>query len=210
MEGPHAEALTRIVLLKKLYPNNLMACAGLCFFFCLRGDENHHVTMATNQPSSLLCSKHFDFKYFNSLDAKGQAGLLQCCRSGIENPDSGMGLYAMQPADYDTYKPYFRNVLAAYHRVSPDAKHVNNWSLAGVEGLPADGAHGPDRRPAGVAGGWAPSVASPGNQATLTTTAMLPCCCVQASSTWPSWACPRCRCACAWAATWPPSRCPAP
>ena len=30
-------------------------------------------------------------------------------------------------------------VLADYHRVGEDAKHVNNWSLAGVEGLPKDG-----------------------------------------------------------------------
>jgi hypothetical protein len=30
-------------------------------------------------------------------------------------------------------------VLADYHKVSEDAKHVNNWSLEGVEGLPEDG-----------------------------------------------------------------------
>ncbi len=33
--------------------------------------------------------------------------MLQICRSGIENPDSGMGCYAMQPADYDRFKPFF-------------------------------------------------------------------------------------------------------
>ena len=30
-------------------------------------------------------------------------------------------------------------MLAAYHKVGEDAKHVNNWSLEGVEGLPEDG-----------------------------------------------------------------------
>lgn len=30
-------------------------------------------------------------------------------------------------------------MLADYHGVAEDAKHVNNWSLEGVEGLPEDG-----------------------------------------------------------------------
>jgi len=84
-------------------------------------------------------AKHFDLEYFNSLSDEDKAGLLQCCRSGIENPDSGMGCYAMQPADYDKFKPFFSKVLADYHGVDVSAKHVNNWSLEGVEGLPEDG-----------------------------------------------------------------------
>lgn len=45
----------------------------------------------------------------------------------------------MNPDDYDSFKPYFKKVLAEYHKVSEDAQHVNNWELQGVEGLPADG-----------------------------------------------------------------------
>lgn len=30
-------------------------------------------------------------------------------------------------------------VLADYHNVSASAQHVNDWSLAGVDGLPEDG-----------------------------------------------------------------------
>lgn len=48
--------------------------------------------------------------YFESLSDADKKGLLQCCRSGIENPDSGMGCYAMQPADYDRFKPFFSKV----------------------------------------------------------------------------------------------------
>lgn len=84
-------------------------------------------------------AKYFDLEYFNSLDEHHKDGLLKCCRSGIECSDSGMGCYAMQPADYDTYLPFFGKVLADYHKVPESAVHVNNWSLAGVEGLPADG-----------------------------------------------------------------------
>jgi hypothetical protein len=49
-----------------------------------------------------------------------------------------MGCYAMNPDDYDLFKPYFKKVLAEYHGVSEDAHHVNNWSLDGVEGILED------------------------------------------------------------------------
>ena len=49
-----------------------------------------------------------------------------------------MGCYAMNPTDYDVYKPFFSKVLAGYHGVAEDAKHENNWDLASVDGLPED------------------------------------------------------------------------
>jgi creatine kinase len=84
-------------------------------------------------------TKYFDLKYFDSLSDEDKAELLHIVRSGIENPDSGMGCYAMHPSDYDKFKPFFAKVIADYHKVSEDAKHVNDWNLKGVEGLPADG-----------------------------------------------------------------------
>jgi creatine kinase len=65
--------------------------------------------------------------------------LLKIIKSGLDNQDSNMGCYAMNPDDYDTFKPFFQKVLSEYHKVSEDAKHVNNWDLQGVEGLPANG-----------------------------------------------------------------------
>jgi creatine kinase len=85
-------------------------------------------------------AKHFDVDYYNGLGSdEEKAALLQCCKSGLENHDSSMGVYAMQPADYDRFKPFFSKVLADYHGVAEDAKHTNNWDLTGVEGLPEDG-----------------------------------------------------------------------
>eukprot|EP00919_Chromeraceae_sp_WS-2016_P004136 GHVR01009915.1.p1 GENE.GHVR01009915.1~~GHVR01009915.1.p1 ORF type:complete len:403 (+),score=106.40 GHVR01009915.1:170-1210(+) len=84
-------------------------------------------------------AKHFDAMYYMTLSDEDKKKLIKCCRSGIDNRDSGMGCYAMQPEDYDKFKPFFKKVLADYHKVSEDAKHVNNWSLEGVEGLPEDG-----------------------------------------------------------------------
>jgi protein-arginine kinase len=83
--------------------------------------------------------KHFDFDYFDTLDEAKKERLLVIAKSGIMNPDSGMGCYAMAPDDYDTFKPFFKKVLADYHSVSEDAQHVNDWTLAGVEGLPEGG-----------------------------------------------------------------------
>ena len=84
-------------------------------------------------------AKHIDPDYYLSLSDDLKAELRKCLNSGIMNPDSSMGCYAMQPADYDRFKPFFAKVLADYHGVAEDAKHTNNWDLSGVEGLPEDG-----------------------------------------------------------------------
>jgi len=82
----------------------------------------------------------FDMDYFKSLPENEQAELLRCCNSGIENADSCMGCYAMNPTDYDKYNKFFRPALEMYHKVNlNEKKHVNDWNLKGVEGLPADG-----------------------------------------------------------------------
>jgi protein-arginine kinase len=86
-----------------------------------------------------ICLNTFDVTYFNSLSDDLKPDFIKCLASGIENPDSGMGCYACQPADYDRFKPFFSKALAKYHKVAEDAKHVNNWSLDGVEGLPEGG-----------------------------------------------------------------------
>jgi hypothetical protein len=87
-------------------------------------------------PAQIAC---FDFDYFNSLAPALQARMLTCAKSGIDNPDSGMGAYAIQPDDYDVLTPYLDACIRKYHKVPAGQKHVNDWSLDGVEGLPADG-----------------------------------------------------------------------
>jgi len=106
--GDHAEALARIAIMKKLYPDN-------------------------------LAIKYWNYDYFNSLNEEDKLALLAVARSGIENPDSGMGMYAMQPQDYDRFKPYMDAVIRDYHKVPAGEAHVTDWNLKGVKGLPADG-----------------------------------------------------------------------
>jgi creatine kinase len=51
-----------------------------------------------------------------------------------------MGCYAMNPKDYDEFSHFFKKALAQYHKVDLSVnKHKNNWSLAGVAGLPESG-----------------------------------------------------------------------
>ena len=65
---------------------------------------------------------------------------MSCCKSGIDNPDSAMGCYAYQPGDYDEFNNFFKRALELYHKVDlSKTKHVNNWDLSGVEGLPKSG-----------------------------------------------------------------------
>ena len=51
-----------------------------------------------------ICLNTFDPAYFASLSDELKPAFLKCLNSGIENPDSGMGVYACQPDDYDRFK----------------------------------------------------------------------------------------------------------
>lgn len=86
-----------------------------------------------------LAIKFFNESYFNSLSIDKKKQLLKIMASGIENADSGMGCYAMNPSDYEEFAPYLDPIIRAYHKVPASAKQVNNWNLSGIEGLPADG-----------------------------------------------------------------------
>jgi creatine kinase len=86
-----------------------------------------------------LMAKHFSVDYYNSLTPEKKALLLKCCKSGYENPDSGMGLYAMSPTDYDDFTEYFDVVIRDYHKINGNLQHINNWDISGVEGLPKNG-----------------------------------------------------------------------
>jgi len=82
----------------------------------------------------------FDKKYYDTLTDVNKIRLLTCCLSGVVNPDSCMGCYAMNPKDYDDFSPFYKKALSMYHKVDLNVKkHQNNWSLKGVAGLPDDG-----------------------------------------------------------------------
>jgi len=96
-------------------------------------------SIKTSNPDNIMAAA-FDEEYFNTLSAEDQAQLLRCCNSGIQNPESCMGCYAMNPTDYDKFYNFFKPALEKYHKVNlSEKKHINDWNLKGVEGLPSDG-----------------------------------------------------------------------
>ena len=97
------------------------------------------LTIKETNPGNTMAAV-FDAGYYNSLDEQLKPRFLKCLNSGIENPDSTVGCYACQPDDYDVFKPFFTKVLQRYHEVDLSAKkHINNWSLDSVKGLPRNG-----------------------------------------------------------------------
>ena len=63
--------------------------------------------------------------------------LALCMKSGLDNTDSGLGCYAVDPKNYDEFAVFFDKVCEDYHQ-GGGAVHKTNWSLDGVEGLPED------------------------------------------------------------------------
>merc|ERR1711970_1565988 len=71
----------------------------------------------------------FDEASFNSLSEADQGRLLKVMASGIGNPGSEMGCYAMGPTDYDDFYDFFKKALGRYHKVNLDVK---KFPLAGA------------------------------------------------------------------------------
>ena len=76
----------------------------------------------------------------NDLSEEVAERLIACVKTGLANPDSGLGCYAMDPKDYDDLAFFFDRVCNDYHdNPKGDKIHTTTWSLDGVENLPADG-----------------------------------------------------------------------
>jgi len=58
-------------------------------------------------------------KGFENLNASDKLAFLKCINTGIKNPDSGLGCYAMPPSDYETFGFFFDKVIGDYHKNDP-------------------------------------------------------------------------------------------
>ncbi|KAH8053277.1 hypothetical protein JL722_9500 [Aureococcus anophagefferens] len=78
--------------------------------------------------------EYFDADFYDGLSDKDKETFYGCIRTGVDNPDSGMGCYAMTPTDYSTFAPFFKQVIGDYHKNDPaySEKHVNDWDASGV------------------------------------------------------------------------------
>ena len=77
---------------------------------------------------SLLC-KYLTREVFEALkDKKTSHGftLHDAIRSGVLNPDSGIGVYAGDAESYSLFAPLFDPIIQEYHGFSPQDKHKSN------------------------------------------------------------------------------------
>ncbi len=74
-------------------------------------------------------ARFFDPDYFDGLSPDLQERLKRIIATGLNNPDSLMGAYAMRADDYDCFRPYLDQLIRTYHGVEKDQVHVSNWDL---------------------------------------------------------------------------------
>ena len=78
--------------------------------------------------SSMLC-KHLSPEVFEALKDKKTANgftLEQAIHSGVENIDSGIGVYAGDEETYEVFAALFDPIIAEYHGFSKEDKHKSN------------------------------------------------------------------------------------
>ncbi len=78
------------------------------------------------------CVKYLTRELFNSYTPEQQEILYKCTKTGVENPDSGLGAYAMTPDDYETFTEFFDRLIRDYHNADKKAKHVTDWDASKV------------------------------------------------------------------------------
>ncbi len=78
-----------------------------------------------------LMARHFHDDYFRELNENEQAKLLKICATGIENPDSAMGAYAMNPGDYDQFAPQLDPMIRDFHGIPAQSRisQQHDWNV---------------------------------------------------------------------------------
>ncbi len=85
--------------------------------------------------TSLLC-KYLTPEVFDELkDKKTRYGytLEQLIRSGVENVDSGIGVYAGDEESYELFAPLLDPIIREYHGFGPDDRHVSDMDPAHLQ-----------------------------------------------------------------------------
>jgi creatine kinase len=84
-----------------------------------------------SDPQNLM-ARHFDSDYFESLDKALQQQLTKIIKTGIKNPNSSMGAYAMNPQDYDTFSQILDPMIRDYHGITDGTKiaQKHDWDTS--------------------------------------------------------------------------------
>jgi hypothetical protein len=87
-------------------------------------------TIRTTQPGNLM-ARYFDRVDFGSLNPEMRDRLVRVIRSGLENPDSQMGVYTQDSSDYEVFSSLFDPMIRDYHGVADamDIAQRHHWGL---------------------------------------------------------------------------------
>ncbi len=102
--------------------------------------------MTEKYPDSLKGSKSLLAKYltpemFEELkDKKTSNGftLSDAINSGVQNPDSGIGVYAGDEESYEVFAPLFDKIIEDYHGFTKNDKHISNLNPNDLDALNPD------------------------------------------------------------------------
>lgn len=81
-------------------------------------------------PSNIM-AKTIDLEKFAELTPAEQKEVVRIIKSGIDNPDSQVGAYAMNPSDYQTYAWLLDPIVQTYHGVDEQFTQQSDWDLNG-------------------------------------------------------------------------------
>lgn len=76
-------------------------------------------TIQSKHPNNLV-ARHFDAGFYAALSPDMQARMDRIIASGIANPDSSMGAYAMGAQDYDDFSTLFDPLIRDFHGIPDD------------------------------------------------------------------------------------------
>ncbi|XP_064653124.1 taurocyamine kinase-like [Lineus longissimus] len=96
-------------------------------------------TLANAKQSKSLVKKHLTpdiVEKYKDEKTEGGATLAHCIKSGVENLDSGTGIYAADPESYDKFNDIFDKVIRDYHKVEGDDIQHPAASFGDIDNLP--------------------------------------------------------------------------
>jgi len=88
-------------------------------------------------PGNRCCTYAKDYvstEEFKSLSNEDVITFWKCIKTGIDNPDSGLGCYAMTPDDYSKFGGFFDKVIRNYHGdTTGEKKHETDWNTGDTD-----------------------------------------------------------------------------
>lgn len=86
-----------------------------------------------SNPSNLV-AHHFNEDYFRALDDQSRQHLTKIIASGVENPDSQMGAYAMNVEDYELFAPMLDPMIRDFHGIPANigVAQKSDWDSGGI------------------------------------------------------------------------------